>query len=160
MLKRGVGSRRIVYFALAALLMAAGLSACGNSSSTDPSASSPASSSNVPASDAASSAATANPSVKTITLSWSPPTKNSDGTTLSSCPAAATSGGCLAGYTLHYGTSSQDYTGEVQITDPTATSYVVSDANFPSGTYYFAISAYNGVQSSSPMSGEVQVTLD
>ncbi|MDE2448522.1 MAG: fibronectin type III domain-containing protein [Gammaproteobacteria bacterium] len=69
-------------------------------------------------------------------------------------------GSCLAGYTLHYGTSSQGYTGEIQITDPTTTSYVVSNPNFPSGTYYFAISAYNGLQASSPMSGEIQVTLD
>ena len=61
---------------------------------------------------------------------------------------------------MHYGTSSQDYTGEIQITDPTATSYVVSDTTFASGTYYFTISAYNGMQASSPMSGEVQVTLD
>ena len=159
MLNRGVGSRRILYFALAALLMAAGLSACGKSASTDPAtASSQPSSNSAPPSDASPS--DVSPSVKTITLSWSPPTQNSDGTSLNSCPAGAASGGCLAGYTLHYGSSSQDYTGEIQITDPTATSYVVSDANFPSGTYYFAISAYNGLQNSSPMSGEVQVTLD
>lgn len=154
MLNRGVGSRRILYFALAALLMAAGLSACGKSNSTNPAAVSSQASSN------SASASTASPSVKSITLSWSPPTQNSDGSTLSSCPAGSASGGCLAGYTLHYGTSSQDYTGEIQITDPTATSYVVSDASFPSGTYYFAISAYNGLQNSSSMSGEVQVTLD
>lgn len=142
----------MLYFVLAALLLAAGLSACGNSSNADPPSSQPTSNS--------PSAGDATPSVKSITLSWSPPTQNSDGSAINSCPASSASGGCLAGYTLHYGTSSQDYTGEIQITDPTATSYVVSDANFPSGTYYFAISAYNGLQNSSSMSGEVQVTLD
>jgi hypothetical protein len=70
------------------------------------------------------------------------------------------SGDCLAGYTLHYGTSPQNYTGEIPITDPTTTSYVINNTNFPAGTYYFAISAYNALQVSSPLTGEVEITLD
>ena len=158
MLKRGVGSRRVMSVALVAVLLSAGLSACGGSGGTSPSGA--ASASSGPSSGAASSSATPTTSTKSTTLSWSPPTQNSDGTPLSLCASGGASGSCLAGYTLHYGSSSQNYTGEIQITDPTATSYVVSDANFPAGTYYFAISAYNGLQSSSPMSGEVEVILD
>jgi hypothetical protein len=185
MLKRAVGPHRIVY-TLAALLLAAGLSACGHSSNADSAASDAASSSSAPSGTATSSSsssatssssssatsatssssssssltATPAPSAKAVTLSWSPPTENSDGTTLSPCASGGPSGDCLAGYTLHYGTSSENYTGEIEITDPTTATYVLSDADFPSGTYYFAISAYNGMQTSSAMSAEVEVTLD
>jgi len=137
---RGVASPRIAQLALATLICAA-LGACGPGKSTGVSSA---------ISTASSSASQANPTVKSITLSWSPPTQNSDGTALTN----------LAGYTLHYGTTSQDYTGSIEITNPTATSYVVSDSNFPSGTYYFAISAYNAQQSSSSLSSEVSVRLD
>lgn len=169
MLKRGVESRRMVHASLAALLLSVGLSACGGSSSTGSSASDAASSSSKPSSAASSgtssststtsTTSSAPSTAKSVTLSWNAPTQNSDGTPLTTC-AAGTSGDCLAGYTLHYGTSSQDYTGEIQITDPTSTSYVLSDTTFPAGTYYFTISAYNGMQASSSMSPEVRVSLD
>jgi hypothetical protein len=90
------------------------------------------------------------PADKSTTLSWSAPTRNSDGSLITN----------LAGYTLHYGTASQDYTGSIEITNPTATSYVVGGNSFPAGTYYFAISAYNAEQVSSSMSGEISVTVD
>jgi hypothetical protein len=61
---------------------------------------------------------------------------------------------------LHYGTSSENYTGEITITNPSTTTYVLDDTTFPTGTFYFAISAYNGMQTSSPLSAEVQVSLD
>ena len=171
MLKRGVESRRIAHFAVAALLLSAGLSACGDSSSpgssasSDSVASSAASSPFSPSSSASSSpsttlTATPTPSAKSVTLSWTPPTRNSDGSTLGACATGGASGDCLAGYTLHYGSSSENYTGEITITDPSSTTYVLSDSNFPTGTYYFAISAYNGIQTSSSMSAEVQVSLD
>ncbi len=133
---RGVASAhlaRIAQLALATLICAA-LGACHapNSGASSATSSAPGS------------------TVKSIDLSWSPPTENSDGTAITD----------LAGYTLHYGTTSQDYTGSIQITSPTATSYLVSDTNFPPGTYYFAISAYNAQQVSSSMSGQVTVTLD
>lgn len=185
MLERGVKSRRIVHASLAALLLSVGLSACGGSNSGASPASDAASSSGTPSSAASSSTSTTSssssssassststgsssssapsstttPAAKSVTLSWSAPTKNSDGTPLTACATGA-SGDCLAGYTLHYGTSSQDLIGEIQITDPTSTSYVLSDTTFPAGTYYFTISAYNGMQGSSPMSSEVQVSLD
>jgi hypothetical protein len=145
MMTRGLGSPRIATLALAALVCA-GLAACNDSGS-------PASGSAASAGVATSSSggtSPGRPADKSITLSWSPPTRNSDGSSLSN----------LAGYTLHYGTNSEDYTGSIEITNPTATSYVVSDSNFPPGTYYFAISAYNAQQVSSSLSGEVSVTID
>ena len=144
MLFRGVGSPRIAPLVLAALICAS-VAACNDSGS-------PASGSSAASTGASTSAASvaSNPADKSVTLSWSPPTQNSDGSSLSN----------LAGYTLHYGTSSEDYTGSIEITNPTATSYVVSDSNFPPGTYYFAISAYNAQQVSSSLSGEISITVD
>ena len=70
-------------------------------------------------------------------LSWSPPTQNTNGSALTD----------LAGYTVYYGTSSTDMTQTIELTNPSLTSYVVS--NLPSGTYYFSIVAYSsdGTQS-------------
>ena len=150
---RGVGVPRMAQVALA-VSFGISLAACGGSGSstganpaqsTNPFASSTSSANS--ASGATSSSA---PSDKSVKLSWNPPTRNSDGTSLTN----------LAGYTLHYGTASQDYTGSIEITSPTETSYVVSDSTFPPGTYYFAITAYNAQQVSSSLSGEVSVTVD
>lgn len=175
MLRRGIGSHRFVHGALAALLVSVGLSGCGGSSSASGSTSpanaasisnpfasvgSSSSGSSSSSSSASSLTATATPSAKSVTLSWTPPTQNSDGSALTACASSGGSGNCLAGYTLHYGSSSENYTGEITITDPSSTSYVLSDTNFPAGTYYFAISAYNGMQTSSAMSAEVQLSLD
>lgn len=131
--------RRVVSARLArvtvAMLVCAALSACNLGK---------------PASTSSGTSSSPNPSTKAITLSWSPPTQNSDGSSITN----------LAGYTLHYGTSSGDLTGSIEITNPTDTSYVVSNSNFPAGTYYFAVSAYNAEQVSSPLSSEITVTVD
>lgn len=148
----GVGSSRIAQLALAAL-MCATLAACGHSgSSTSPAATAnnPFDSATGSTAAAATSTTSSSPSSKSITLSWSRPTENSDGSSLTN----------LAGYTLHYGTSSEDYTGSIQITSATQTSYVVSDNSFPPGKYYFAISAYNAQQVSSSLTGEIVVNVD
>ena len=148
MMIRGVCSQRIAQLALAASICTV-LAACG---SGGPSTGATAATGNVFTGSVSEGKATppATASDKSTTLSWSPPTRNSDGTSLSN----------LAGYTLHYGTESEDYTGSIEITSPTATSYVVSNSNFPPGTYYFTITAYNAQQVSSSMSGEVSVTVD
>ena len=143
---RGVGSPRIVRVALAALLCAS-LIACNDAGS---SAGGSAAAGTGVAKSATGTASQAGTTDKSVTLSWNPPTQNSDGSSIDN----------LAGYTLHYGTSSEDYTGSIEITSPTATSYVVSGSNFPPGTYYFAISAYNAQQVSSSLSGEISVTVD
>lgn len=135
MIMREVRFTRIAQLALGVLVVTA-LSAC-----------------NGPHSGSSPSTATAtapSPTVKTVTLSWNAPTEDSDGTAITN----------LAGYTLHYGTTSMDYTGTIQITNPATTTYAVSTNNFPAGTYYFAISAYNTQQVSSALSPEIQVTVD
>jgi hypothetical protein len=72
------------------------------------------------------------------TVSWTPPTQNTNGSTLTN----------LAGYHIEYGTSASALTQSVQVANPGLTSYLVS--NLAPGTYYFAVAAYNsgGEQSS------------
>lgn len=144
---RGVGSLRIARVALAALVCAS-LIACHDSGSS--AGGNTAAAGTGVAKSATGTASQGGTTDKSVTLSWNPPTQNSDGSSINN----------LAGYTLHYGTSSEDYTGSIEITSPTATSYAVSDSNFPPGTYYFAISAYNAQQVSSSLSGEITVTVD
>jgi hypothetical protein len=63
-------------------------------------------------------------------LMWTPPTQNTDGTTLSN----------LAGYRIVYGASATQLTQTIQVTNAGMSSYVVE--NLAPGTYYFAIRAY------------------
>lgn len=73
------------------------------------------------------------------TLSWSAPTANTDGSTLSN----------LAGYRISYGTSASAMTKTVQVANPSVTNYTIS--NLSPGTYYFSVRAYtsNGTESAS-----------
>lgn len=69
----------------------------------------------------------------TATLTWTPPTENTDGSPLVD----------LAGYIVYWGTAPGDYTSSATLSNPGLTSYVVE--NLASGrTYYFATTAYNG----------------
>lgn len=149
MMIRGVGSPRLAQLALAALICTS-LAACGGSGDGSVASAAPSASGGKSAASAPGGTPSSAPSDKSVTLSWNPPTRNSDGSSLDN----------LAGYTLHYGTASQDYTGSIEITSPAKTSYVLSDSNFPPGKYYFAISAYNSEQVSSSLSSEVSVTVD
>jgi Fibronectin type III domain len=83
-----------------------------------------------------------------VTLSWTPPTANANGTPITN----------LAGYKIRYGTASQDYTQTVSITNPSLNRYVLDSLN--DGTYYFAITAYNTAGVESALSGEISTTLD
>jgi hypothetical protein len=69
-------------------------------------------------------------STGSASLSWTAPTENTNGTSLTD----------LAGYTIYYGTSSSELTQTIQVANPSATSYVVGNLN--AGTYYFAVAAY------------------
>ena len=64
------------------------------------------------------------------TLTWTPPTTNTDGSTLTT----------LAGYRIAYGTSAAQLTQTIQISNAGMSSYVVE--NLAPGTYYFALRAY------------------
>jgi hypothetical protein len=80
-------------------------------------------------------------------LSWSAPTQNTNGTPLTD----------LAGYTIYYGTNSSELTQTIQVADPSATSYVVS--NLSAGTYYFAVAAYTAVATQSAQSSVATETV-
>jgi Putative Ig domain len=64
------------------------------------------------------------------TLSWTPPTRNTDGTSLTN----------LAGYRIYYGTSSGSLTRTVQIANPGVASYVVG--SLTPATWYFSVRSY------------------
>jgi hypothetical protein len=65
------------------------------------------------------------------TLSWTAPTENTDGSTLSN----------LAGYRIRYGTSASALTQTIVIDNASVTTYVVE--NLSPATWYFAVTAVN-----------------
>lgn len=75
-----------------------------------------------------------------VTISWTPPTENTNGTTLTN----------LAGYHLYYGKSQSSLNQKVNITNAGLASYVVS--NLAAGTWYFALTAVNSLGVESPRS--------
>jgi hypothetical protein len=94
-------------------------------------------SASTPAFSIAVSAQTTSGGTGTATVSWVVPTENTDGSPLSN----------LAGYDIYYGTSQASLTKSVQVANGSMTSYTVT--GLTSGTWYFAVAAYNssGVQS-------------
>jgi Putative Ig domain len=83
----------------------------------------------------------------TATLSWTPPTNNTNGTTLTN----------LAGFEINYGTSAGSLTQTLQIPNSVATNGTVS--GLTSGTWYFAVVSYNTDGSSSALSSVVSKTF-
>jgi hypothetical protein len=90
---------------------------------------------------------TSSDSSAAVTLAWVAPTENSNGTPITN----------LAGYKIHYGTASQDYTQVVSVSNPSLSRYVLD--SLPSGTYFFAITAFNAQGVESPLSGEITAKL-
>ena len=80
-------------------------------------------------------------STGSATVSWTAPTRNTDGTALTD----------LAGYVIYYGTSSRNYTTQVPVNMGTTT--LVVD-NLTPGTYYFAATAVNSSDIESQYSAE------
>ena len=74
------------------------------------------------------------------TLSWTPPTTNTDGSPLTN----------LAGYRVYWGPAAGNYPSSVQLNNPGLTAYVVG--NLAPGTYYFAVKAVNTAGTESPFS--------
>lgn len=81
------------------------------------------------------------------TLSWTPPTTNSDGSSL----------GNLAGYRVMYGRSSGSLDQTVNVDNPSINRYVVE--NLSSGTWYFAVMAVNSAGTSSQLSNTASKTI-
>ena len=76
-------------------------------------------------------------SLGSVTLNWTPPTENDDGTTLMD----------LDGYRIYWGTTPGNYPNSVTIDNEGLTSYVVD--NLAPGTYEFVATSFNvaGVES-------------
>jgi hypothetical protein len=65
------------------------------------------------------------------TLSWTAPTRNSDGSKITD----------LAGYTIYYGTNPNNLNEKIEVRDPGTTTYTVG--HLRSGTtYYFSVAAF------------------
>ncbi len=77
------------------------------------------------------------------TLSWTPPTRNTNGSTLTN----------LAGYRIYYGTSASSLTRTVQVSNAGLTRYVVSDLS--PATWYFSVRAYSSAGAESTGSNTV-----
>jgi hypothetical protein len=88
--------------------------------------------------------ATANGSV---TLNWTPPTANSNGSTLTD----------LRGYRIYFGTSPGSLTQMVEV-GTGLTSYVVT--NLSPATYYFSMTAYNSLNEESSRSNPVSKAVN
>jgi hypothetical protein len=82
------------------------------------------------------------------TVSWLPPTTRSDGSALTN----------LAGYKLYYGTSGSEFDHVITIDNAGLASYVVE--RLSTGTYYFAVSAFDsdGLESAQSTVGSKVIT--
>ena len=81
------------------------------------------------------------------TLSWTPPTHNTNGTTLTN----------LAGYRILYGTSPTSLTRTVQVANAGISRYVVE--NLASGRWYFSVRAYTTTGAESASSTTANTTV-
>jgi hypothetical protein len=81
------------------------------------------------------------------TLSWTPPTQNTDGSALTN----------LAGYRVYWGPAVGNYTSSVTLNTAGVTSYVVE--SLAPGTYYFAVSAVNAGGVESTLSNSASKTI-
>ena len=82
------------------------------------------------------------------TLSWTPPTENTDGSPLTD----------LAGYKVYWGSSSGNYTNSATIDNEGVTTYVVTDL-LEGTTYYFTTTAFNELGVESSYSNEATKTI-
>lgn len=81
------------------------------------------------------------------TLSWTPPTRNADGSTLRN----------LAGYRIVYGTSRNALNRTIEVKNPGISTYVVE--NLSPGTYYFGVKAFTSSGTESALSNIASKTV-
>ena len=91
--------------------------------------------------------AAANAATGSADVSWTPPTTNTNGSTLTN----------LAGYNIYYGTSPNALTQSVQVTNAGLTDYVIG--GLTSGTWYFSVTAYTTTGVESALSGIASKTI-
>jgi len=93
-------------------------------------------------------AASSTPSLaESVTLYWTIPADNSNGTVATN----------LAGYHVYYGTSAGSLTKVITVDNANDTSQVIG--NLQAGTWYFAVTAFNTEKIESKMSEVVPVTI-
>jgi hypothetical protein len=90
-----------------------------------------------------SAADSSSPPTGSVTVSWTPPIENTDGSTLTN----------LSGYRIYYGTSQTNLNQVVNITNPGLATYVLS--NLAATTWYFALTSVNSNGTESPRSAVV-----
>ena len=83
-----------------------------------------------------------------VTLNWTAPTENTDGSPLMD----------LAGFNIYYGSSPGSYPNKIHISNPSVTTFVVE--NLIPNTYYFVATSQNGTGIESPYSNEVIRTVN
>jgi len=81
------------------------------------------------------------------TLSWTPPTTNSDGTPLVN----------LAGFRIVYGQASRQYSQVLDIASPVIATAMIE--NLSAGTWYFAVKAYTSAGVESDVSNEASKSI-
>ena len=86
-------------------------------------------------------------STGSVTLNWTPPTLNEDGTPLDD----------LTGFKIYWGTTPGTYPESVTLDNPGLTSYVVE--NLPADTYYFVATSLSTSGGESRQSGMAQRTV-
>lgn len=83
-----------------------------------------------------------------VTLSWTAPTQQTDGTPLTD----------LAGYRIYYGQSAGNLSSQIVIDNAGMTSYVVD--NLAPATYFFAASSVNSTGMESALSNTTSITVN
>lgn len=83
-----------------------------------------------------------------MSLSWSAPSENSDGTALTD----------LAGYKLYYGVSQGDYPNQILIDNPSVSSYLIE--NLLPDTYYVVATSFNTAGAESNFSNVAVRTVE
>jgi hypothetical protein len=86
-------------------------------------------------------------STGSATISWLPPTENTDGSALTD----------LAGFRIYYGTSAMALTQTTTITNPGLTSYMIE--NLAAATWYFSVRAYAADGAESALSNIASKTI-
>jgi hypothetical protein len=133
-------------FALSAML--AGCSDSDDTASTAaPSSTASTTTSTSTTTATVTSTATDGSSNGAATLTWVPPTENTNGQSASN----------LAGYYIYYGTDESELSQIISVPGADTTTYVVSGLG--SGTYYFAVRAYNTMGVDSAQSDIASVSI-
>jgi hypothetical protein len=86
-------------------------------------------------------------SVTSVTLTWTIPTVNTNGTAVND----------LAGYHIYYGTSASSLNTVITVNNPGDTSQVIG--NLTAGTWYFAVASFNSAKIDSALSAVLPVPI-